>query len=99
MAVLCIATARAAERQCAEVEGTDVGLDSTVEADTEVAVAAAQDHYFAFGLDNNHSYWREDSRSIADDPRERTFSPLRTIFEPPRRIESPWLVYVQQAAG
>lgn len=99
MAVLCIETARAAERQCAEVEGTDVGLDSTVGVDTEAAVAAAQDHCFAFGLENNHSHWMKYSRSIADDPQERTFSPLRTISESPRRIERPWLVYVRQAAG
>ena len=90
MAVCCIATARAVERQCAEVEGMDVGLDSTVEADIEVAVAAVQDQYFVSGSGDIRLYWSEDSRSVVDDPRERTFAPLRTIIEPPRRMERPW---------
>lgn len=45
----------AGEHQCAEVEGMDVGLDSTVEADTEAAVAAVRDHYSVSGLGNDHS--------------------------------------------
>lgn len=85
--VYCIAIARAGERQCAEVEGKDVGLGSTVEADIEAGVAAVQDHYFVSGLDSIHSCWREDSRSIVGDPLEKAFAPLRTIFETPRNIE------------
>lgn len=98
MAVYCIAIALAGERQCAEVEDMDVDWGSMVEADTEAAVAAVQDHYFVSGLDNIHSYWREDSRSIVGDPLEKAFAPLRTIFETPRRIERSWFAIVQQAA-
>lgn len=59
-------------------------------ADIEVAVAAVQDHYFVFGLDNIHSYWREDSRSIVGDPLGRAFAGLQTTtFETPWRIERP----------
>lgn len=83
MVVYRIATALVDERQCAEVEGRDVGLGSMVEADTEAAVVAAQDHCFASDLDNIHSYWREDTRSIVGDPREKAFAPLQTISEKP----------------
>lgn len=85
--VYCIATALAGEHQCAEVGGMAVDLDSTVEASTEVAVVAVQDHYFVSGLDNIHSHWREDSHSIVGDLLKKAFAPLRTIFETPQRIE------------
>lgn len=45
----CIATVLAGERQCVEVEGMYVDLDSMVEEDIEAAVAAVQDHCFASG--------------------------------------------------
>ena len=53
--VYCTAMARAGERQCAEVGGTDVGLGSMVEGDTEAAVAAVQDHCFVYDI---HRYWK-----------------------------------------
>lgn len=80
MEVYCIATVLAGERQCAEVEGMDVGLDSMAEADTEAEVAAVQDHYFVSDLDNIRSHWREDSRSTVD-YLQKVFAPLRTMFE------------------
>ena len=67
----------AGEHRCAEVEGMDVGLGSTVEADTEAAVAAVQDHYFVSGLGNAHSCWEKDIRSIVGDLQE-AFAPLWT---------------------
>lgn len=99
MVVCCIAIAPAGERQCAEAEGMDVDLGSTAEADTEAAVAAVQDRYFASDLDNTHSYWRKGSHSIVGDPPEKAFAPLQTIFETPRRIETSWFAFAQQAAG
>ena len=98
VAVCCIGIALAGERQCAGVEGTDVGWDLAVEADTEAAVAAAPDHYFVSDLDNIRLYWRKDSRSIVDDPQERVFAPLRTIFEPLRRMGRSWFAFDQRAA-
>ena len=99
MVVCCIAIAQAGERQCAEVEGTDVDWGSMVEADTEAVVAAVQDHYFVSGPDNIHSYWEEGSRSIVEAPLEKAFAPLLTIFETPWRIERSWSAIVQQAVG
>ena len=99
MAVYCSATARAGERQCAEAEGMDVGLDSRVEVNTEAAVAAVQEHCFVFGLGNIRLYLTENSHSIVDDPRERAFAPLQTIFEPLRRMRRSWFASVQRAAG
>ncbi len=52
MVACYIAIGLAGERQCAEVEGMDVGLDSTVAVDTEVVAAAVQDHYFVSDLDD-----------------------------------------------
>ena len=55
----------------------DVGLGSTVEADTEAAVAAVQDHYSVSGLGNDHSCWEKDIRLIVGDLQE-AFAPLWT---------------------
>lgn len=77
----------------------DVGLGLMVEADTEAAVAAGQDHYFVSGLDNIHLCWRENSRSIVGYPPEKAFAPLQTISGTPRRIERSWFAIVQRAAG
>lgn len=77
----------------------DVDLGSMAEADTEAAVAAVQDHYFVPGLDNTHSYWKEDSRSIVGDPLEKAFAPLRTISETSRRNKRSRFAFVRRAAG
>lgn len=97
--VYYIAIALAGERQCAEVEGMGVDLGSMAEADTEAAVAAVQGHYFVSDLDDIHSYWKEDSRSIVRDLQAKAFAPLRTIFAMPWRIEKPWFAFVRQVAG
>ena len=55
----------------------DVGLGSTVEADTEAAVAAVQDHYFVSGLENAHSCWEKDIRWTVGDL-QKAFAPLST---------------------
>lgn len=89
----------AGERQCAEVEGMYVGLGSTVEADTEAAVAAVQDHCFVSGLGNAHSCWEKDIRSIVGDLQEQAFAPLWTNSETPQRIERSGSVFVRRAAG
>ena len=99
MAVYCIVIAQAGERQCAEVEGMDVDLDSTAEADIEAAVAAVQDRCFVSDSDNTHLCWRQDNRSIADGPREGAFAPLLTISELLRKMERSCSASVQQAAG
>ena len=99
MVVYCIVIAPAGERQCAEVEGMDVGLDSKAEADIEAAVAAAQDRCFVSGSDNTHSCWRQDSRSIVHVPREGVFAPLLTIFELLRKMKRSCSASAQQAAG
>lgn len=77
----------------------DVGLGSMAEADTEAAVAAVQDHYFVSGLDNTHSYLREDSHLIVGDPLEKAFAPLQTRFETLRRIERLKFAFVQREIG
>ena len=99
MAVYCIVIARAGERQCAEVEGMDVGLDSTVEADIEAAVAAVQDRCFVSDSDNTHLCWRQDSRSIVDVPQEGAFAPLLTIFGLLQKMERSCSASAQQVVG
>lgn len=99
MAVCCIVIAPAGERQCVEVEGMGVDVDSKAEADIEAAVAAAQDRCFVSGSDNTHWCWRQDSRSILDVPREAAFAALLTIFELLRKTERSCSESVQQAAG
>lgn len=94
-----MALALAGEHQCAEVEDMDVGLGSMVEVNTEAAVAAVQDHYSVSGLDRIHSYSGEGSRSIAGDPLEKAFAPLRVVFETPWKTERSWSAFVQQATG
>ena len=77
----------------------DVGLGSTVEADTEAAVAAVQDHCFVSGLGNTHSCWEKNIRSIVGDLQAEAVAPLWTELETPQRIERSWSVFVRRAAG